>query len=499
MLTCGIGGNFLAIIQNMYADVSYCVKLDKGLTENIPSNSGVKQGCVLSPLLFNLFLHDFPDIFDDECDPVLCGTLKMNCLMFADDLVLFSESAPGLQNCLNKLNTYMKKWNLKVNINKTKVVVFNKGGKKLKHLYFYLGTEEIENVQNYCYLGIIFHASGSFSNACINIADKAMKAFFKLKQINPRENALLTLKLFDSLVTPILMYGCEVWGPLALRKIDKSDFKLLCDSFHVEKINIKLSKYVLGVSRCATNAAVMGELGRFPIAIRIVKHAFNYLKIICNLSENSVVKVSYTDSITTDRCTPVEKNWAACVKGVLLNFDGQLQWEQQRCSLSAYDLNSAMCNKYESSWLDLINKNVNNKLRTYSKFKNKFRMENYILQNQLSRRRNFTKIRISCHPLAIETGRYTMPKTPVENRICLFCNLNAIEDEYHVLMECENYNQERMKFFSCVSEISILEQSSDYDTFLHIMNYLGGDVEFSKITCDFVSQCLEKRKELSLK
>ena len=61
-------------------------------------------------------------------------------------------------------------------------------------------------------------------------------------------------------------------------------------------------------------------------------------------------------------------------------------------------------------------------------------------------------------------------------------------------MECEHYNKERMKFFSCISEISILEQSSDYDTFLHIMNYLGGDVEFSEITCDFVSQCLEKRK-----
>ena len=69
-----------------------------------------------------------------------------------------------------------------------------------------------------------------------------------------------------------------------------------------------------------------------------------------------------------------------------------------------------MCNKYESSWLDVINKNVNNKLRTYCKFKNKFRMENYMFQNQLSRRVNFTKIRISCHPLAIKTGRYTMLK-----------------------------------------------------------------------------------------
>ena len=102
-----------------------------------------------------------------------------------------------------------------------------------------------------------------------------------------------------------------------------------------------------------------------------------------------------------------------------------------------------------------------------------------LLSHALMLRFSAIDIRISCHPVAIETGRYTMPKTPVENRVCLFCNLNAIEDEYHVLMECENYNQERMKFFSCVSEISILEQSSDYDTFLHIMNYLGGDVEFS--------------------
>ena len=71
-----------------------------------------------------------------------------------------------------------------------------------------------------------------------------MKAFFKLKQINPSENALLTIKLFDSLVMPILMYGCEVWGPLALRKVDKMDFKSLCDSMYVEKLNIKLCKYV---------------------------------------------------------------------------------------------------------------------------------------------------------------------------------------------------------------------------------------------------------------
>ena len=62
-----------------------------------------------------------------------------------------------------------------------------------------------------------------------------MKAFFKLKQISPRENTPLTTELLNSLVMPILMYGCVIWGPLTLQKVDKMDFKSLCDSLYVEK------------------------------------------------------------------------------------------------------------------------------------------------------------------------------------------------------------------------------------------------------------------------
>ena len=46
---------------------------------------------------------------------------------------------------------------------------------------------------------------------------------------------------------PILVYGCEAWGPLALRKVDKMDIKSLCDSLYAEKLNIKQCKYVLRV------------------------------------------------------------------------------------------------------------------------------------------------------------------------------------------------------------------------------------------------------------
>ena len=59
LLTYEIGGNFLTILHRMYSEVFYCVKLQSGISDKIASNVGVKQGCVLSPTLFNLFLADY--------------------------------------------------------------------------------------------------------------------------------------------------------------------------------------------------------------------------------------------------------------------------------------------------------------------------------------------------------------------------------------------------------------------------------------------------------
>ena len=214
-----IGGYFLQIIQSMYSNVAYSIKVDGELSEPFNSSTGLKQGCVLSPMLFNLFLSDFPDVFDHSCHPVSLTGQPLNCLMFADDIVLMSESAEGLQQCLDKLHTYTKQWNLTVNTSKTKVIIFNKDGHRITRHNFTLNGTNIEIVQNYTYLGILFSSSGSFNPAIKALYDKALKSFFKLKQVNPRNNVLMALKLFDMLVTPILTYGSCVWGPTLVKKI----------------------------------------------------------------------------------------------------------------------------------------------------------------------------------------------------------------------------------------------------------------------------------------
>ena len=179
----------------------------------------MKQGCVLSPLLFNLYLSDLPRIFTDECHPIHLNDCKLNCLMFADDLILMSESAEGLQKCLDKLQEYCTKWCLTVNIDKTKVIIFNKGGARYSRYKFRIMNCDIEITDKYCYLGIIFSASGSFTKACDALYDKALKAFYKFKQLHPQNNVKLAMRLFDTLVVPILTYAGTIWAPLYTHKI----------------------------------------------------------------------------------------------------------------------------------------------------------------------------------------------------------------------------------------------------------------------------------------
>ena len=86
----------IRMIYDMYEKVSFSVKCEGGLTDDFDTTDGVKQGCILSPFFFNVFLSDLPSIFDNTCDPVQLNISPLQCLLYADDLIIMSESARGL-------------------------------------------------------------------------------------------------------------------------------------------------------------------------------------------------------------------------------------------------------------------------------------------------------------------------------------------------------------------------------------------------------------------
>ena len=101
------------------------------MTNTFTCNQGVKQGCILSPTLFNIYLSDLPKIISQEKnDPITVVEEKtVGCLIWADDLLLLSKTEIGLKNMLKDVELYFTANGLQLNLDKTKCMIFNKTGR----------------------------------------------------------------------------------------------------------------------------------------------------------------------------------------------------------------------------------------------------------------------------------------------------------------------------------------------------------------------------------
>ena len=151
LLQINVGGCLFNLIKSLYSNSTCSIKIGQNQTRPFSYARGVRQGCILSPFLFNLFINDIPFSFEKILsDPfVLPNGAKLNSLLYADDLVILSRSKIGLQNCLNTLSSYCSTWLLSINPQKTKVMIFQKRAKKNIDANFHIDNEPVEIVQNY--------------------------------------------------------------------------------------------------------------------------------------------------------------------------------------------------------------------------------------------------------------------------------------------------------------------------------------------------------------
>ena len=145
-----------------------------------------------------------------------------------------------------------------------------------------------------------------------------------------------------------------------------------------------------------------------------------------------------------------------------------------------WELESTMKTNYSEIWKNLLRHSP--KLSFYETFKEFYEEEKYLdTINNFDQRQHFTKLRISNHKLAIETRRYSNPKTPREQRYCLLCNNNKIETEQLMIFECPTYSNLRKdqqsylkdKFhFSVISNITSLMKSKDDEVIFYLSKFI---------------------------
>ena len=169
-------------LKHMYSKEITCVKIGNKITDTFQTSQGVKQRCILSPLIFNIFLSDLPNTFHKKENDLLKlnENESISSLIWADDLLLFSESRNGLNNMLKDLHEYSVNNLIEVNIEKTKYMIFNKAGRLIRK-HFWLGNERIDTTREYKYLGLLITPSFNLKATLSDLKDRARRAIYTMK------------------------------------------------------------------------------------------------------------------------------------------------------------------------------------------------------------------------------------------------------------------------------------------------------------------------------
>jgi hypothetical protein len=207
----GLPGKFVNIIRELYNGFKCCVLHNRQVTDPFTTVSGVRQGCLLSAIIFLVVLDEvLRRSLDGKKRGILCKlTEHLEDLDYADDFVLLSHNFKDMQTKLDDLVKESQKVGLRVNIAKTKDLRVNNGTTEA----FRIGGEAIERVDDFLYLGSKIDENGGTLLDIQQRINKARGAISRLKNVWRASNINLHLiiKLFNACVKSVLLYGCETW------------------------------------------------------------------------------------------------------------------------------------------------------------------------------------------------------------------------------------------------------------------------------------------------
>ena len=206
-----IDGRDIRLIQTLYWDQTASVKFDDGQSDIFPIMRGVRQGCVLSPKLFNLYTENiFKDV--NELKGVSIGGRNVNNLRYADDTALLAENEEQLQKIVDEVKTRSERMGLKMNIKKTKVMLVHRS-KETKVLKINVDGRTIDQVKKFKYLGQQITEDGRCDSEVKARIAIARSSFIKLKDVLTSKKLKLTTRkrLVRCYILSTLLYASETW------------------------------------------------------------------------------------------------------------------------------------------------------------------------------------------------------------------------------------------------------------------------------------------------
>jgi hypothetical protein len=231
----GCSRHFVRILQDIYSDTSYALMLRQHVCTPFQATMGLKQGCPLSPHLFNVFVQKLPGMVREACpsDGVTLFPLgsmytnadtRIQMIMYADYILLVAYTHAGMQRLMNALQAACSQLHLSLSPTKCEAWYVRHSGEAHvgSHPPFVCdGHNLVVSTEPVRYLGLFFGErfdAASMMQRCIRKAEqrRTMLLGFVQQHALVAQSYLITRALYHTLLLPVLVFGCEIWGPAAL-------------------------------------------------------------------------------------------------------------------------------------------------------------------------------------------------------------------------------------------------------------------------------------------
>ena len=484
----GIAGKLWRVIRNMYQTVESCVQLGPYLTEWFRIELGVRQGDPLSSFLYIIFIDGLVSVVKESGIGVMIGDILVSILLFADDVMLLASSNEDMQKLLDLVYVYSRKWRFLFNVTKSKALLFTNKRVIPLDTSLYLGLERLDEVRNFRYLGVEFKANLSWRLMKEKMVKKAKARLALLRKAVADGLAPDTsLKLWYTLVRPILEYSVEVWG---FTKWPEA-----------ECVQTEMGRLILGVGSKTANDAVRGELGLWTMEGRRQLAILRWWGKIISMDKRRLCYKIYKYRRDHLKNRP---NWCNYVRNLLIGLNmGHIWLTEDIESYPAWCalLKQQIRKKESDEWRRRLIQH--SKLRVYRTLKTDLVFESYLTDiSEQKYRKEFSKIRSGTNELRVDIGRRS--KEAEKDRLCCLCGSGEVETEQHFLLDCFVYDEHRLEMYRSIRNLTgdrfgLSMRMDDKQWLLKVL--LGQEIEdksgrkvIQTVVCKFLRKALARRK-----
>ena len=288
----GVSGKLLVAVQSLHEDGWARVRVGGRESSRFRVKSGVRQGCPLSPWLFNIFIDRIvTEARKKFYGSVQLSTGQLEVLLFADDLVMLAETEKALQHNLQELNERLDEWGMKANWQKTRVM---RVGRKHEVCNVKVKGERVEQVKEMKYLGTMISSDGSMDSEVeqrIGMASRMVGAIGSTVLGRKELTKGTKLRVVNATVIPTLTYGCEAWALQARHK------------GRIQATQMRVLRWIEGVSRLERirNVDLRGRLRQEGVLDLVNRRQQKWKQRLEEMSSSRVTKIVYDGEVPGKR------------------------------------------------------------------------------------------------------------------------------------------------------------------------------------------------------